>query len=337
MSMTINLRKMLFKAQKIFAELAIEYDGNIFGGYVRDKLYHDMYANDFYNYVKKSCKNEDYITYKQKCEKYYDDENYHKESIGRLLIAKDIDIFFSSKENYEKFFNIIKTKYRVKCIREVKHEYDFLPSEVKHIKCTVDMCELIRNEITFDIDILYTEVKDENIFPPFDHVDMYCNSLIYNKKGIYVSYGYLGNPHIDGLSDSNKLLFEIELYNNIRNKITTFNYYIFGYYNSQQNNSFTRSLLFSRFMNMIRRGWIVKNKYCKYIKNVEENIEKNCPVCTEDIGTKSYFRLKCCQVHFHKECLESYIIRMLDQDIPKCVHRCEQVEAKNYKFIWCNY
>jgi len=275
MSITINLNKTIYNAQKILTELAIDNGGNIFGGYVRDKIYHDMCANDYYKYIRKIYKKElkeDYSTFLIKRQENYTDETFHIESIGRLNIANDIDIFFSTKEEYEKFYNIISSRYRVKKSVIVKHKYDFVPNTVTHIKYTLDMCELLKNKIVIELDILYTEIEDNTIYPPFNHLDMECNCLIYNKKGINVSYGHTGVHEIDYIDEYKKIIFERELYNNIRNKITRFNYSIFCNYtnfyndNNERINKYSYSILFGRYIRMTYRGWNIKNQFTKYIK-----------------------------------------------------------------------
>jgi hypothetical protein len=174
-----------YKLVKLTAETINQIDGVcIFGGYVRDMLLHDHFAQLFY-------KHKDVDVTK------YDDENYLPQYKDRLVIPNDIDCFMPTnaldllrtafkeaglailKEDTREFKNYFwmsdedKEKHELQLTRMSigfkmsKVLYSILPSNIKNLNVKVD--------------IVHTKNMTPEIDPPFGMIDFECNALILGK------------------------------------------------------------------------------------------------------------------------------------------------------------
>ena len=86
---------------------AIENNGIIFGGAVRNKIIRDHHNYKFNEYINDNSFNaKGLIDYKSE---YWNDEIHH-ESKARTIISNDIDIYFKDKYDYEQFRNFMRQK-----------------------------------------------------------------------------------------------------------------------------------------------------------------------------------------------------------------------------------
>lgn len=198
---TINLDRVKYLTMVKISELLIEKGAIIFGGFVRDKLIHDHYANLYYQN-------------KMGCDSKYSDENHNPETKHRLLVPNDIDVFVrGTEEKIEEVYSYLKTngfEVEIKIRKKIYGAFDNI-NQQKIVVKTKNFCGL--PTIKIDLDILYS--SDDAVKPPFKRLDLWCNSLLMDKNGITVS-DQTGS-RIDHFNLFERKLVEIEIIKDLTN------------------------------------------------------------------------------------------------------------------------
>lgn len=171
---------------------AIEKDGVIFGGAVRDMMIADVYSKRYTDYLR--TKKERY-----NAKKFWNAKN-HPETSARTLVPDDVDIYFSSSNNADRFIQHLRELCETERILfDIKGTHDD-PSDtgrnygmmlnVQKATLTIQVgaipfvCRAY--DIYVDIDIIspnYPIIMQ----PPFCNLDFLCNGFIKTKFGILYS------------------------------------------------------------------------------------------------------------------------------------------------------
>lgn len=162
--------KMMRKIQGILLDMGY----TIFGGYVRDMLIHDHYSRKFYGNGVYS--NENYV-----------DESLDKKTLGRLIVPKDIDCFFTGDGECVEALRLAFIQGGFDVMVMGSQEYAIFNNVKKRsLRLTVANAHLFGLHcFKVFLDVLYS--SDPDIKPPFGKLDLTCNALVLTDKGISLS------------------------------------------------------------------------------------------------------------------------------------------------------
>ena len=151
-------------------KVVYDFDGIIYGGYIRDTMISKYYSDLFYAYG-------------------YKDKDFHnikiaKSSSKRILQPKDMDIFFKSKKISANFIEELSTFGDIQ--KKINNDFTYtgIYSLIEHKQIIL----ILENgkELMFDVSYPYENTENEckDIEPPFNNLDMLCNGFIMDINGI---------------------------------------------------------------------------------------------------------------------------------------------------------
>jgi len=204
-----NIKSILYSrvVNKVF-----DYDGIVFGGYVRDKIISNHYTHEYNKAHSNVWEN-----------KKFWNKQYHQETIGRMLNPSDLDICVSDNLSAKSLIDDIKKMIYDDFDRgnvELSSEYT-TQSDNKYFRLAVANITKVSFDITVGkipyissghiIKINFDIVVRHNyrIQPPFGNLDMLCNMFILTRNGISVS-GNTGTK-IDNMSIIDKKKVELRV------------------------------------------------------------------------------------------------------------------------------
>jgi len=233
---TINLNKATYLIMTQVSELLLQKDGIIFGGFVRDKLIHDHYATKFYEELKGQSSS-------------YDEVNHHPETKARLLIPKDIDVFIRGTEvETQEVYSFLESQgfdVQVKIRKRIYGAFKNINQQKVVVKTPKKLGFPV---IEVDLDVLFS--TDDQVKPPFNRLDLWCNSLLMDKNGIKVS-NQTGS-RLDGMGEINKKLFELDILKNM------FEFKTWPVELLEEPDEKLKNLIENRIAVMKNRGWKVE-------------------------------------------------------------------------------
>lgn len=249
-----------WKCFKTVLRTCINYNGIVFGGAVRDTMLHNMHSREF---QKKHSMSE------------YDQVDISPETIGRLVVPKDIDCLISDKDSF-KLIEQLTRQYHVKAC-EVSSIYLKKQNNknYKHIKMSIFMKE----KIYVLVDLIIQHSGDLHM-PNMD-LDFDVNGLVMTTNGIglneYLSYKY--NDNATNVIHNADILCEV--LDNIRYKKAIMVY----------------MCPMNRYIKMSNYGWnihFVSRVFNYYIKELYEG---DCIICKdkipEDMCCVNYKKCRC--------------------------------------------
>lgn len=266
----------------------VNLGATIFGGALRDIILHNLHAQKFY---KLQSENKDLI---------YSNINHSPETLGRLVIPKDID-FIIHETKLKRIIDYLSSKYYISKIKEGDcHEYidsNIQPNTLYMYKYKI-LHFSYEDTIIIDLDIIVSKISLEHKqpTPPFTKPDFICNCLILNKeKGISISKKYFDYNIITPNFHFEKIIILNKIINSIDNKVAIIDEYC--------------NPPFYRINKMFNKGWKIESVF-KEIKIIEKNEEEEniCVICHEEQKEgdkyvnfncnsglcKGYYCLKCC-------------------------------------------
>lgn len=308
--------KTTWKVMTVLREAVLSCDGMIFGGYVRDMILHDHYAQEFYQEIN----NPDVAAIR------YADARCSPDTWDRTIVPCDIDCVID-KANYEKFKQMMKNKrFKMKTV-VVKdpQEYnpDFVSSAnipvVHHVvevslnkdpvlrelkKLHVDT-KLIREyfqsrieDPCIKMDILVTDTPVDQPF--FGRCDFECNALYLTKHGFGVSPEIC--PPKDILNQKKELdrIMDDIIHHRAR---------------------FMKTSGGSRCVKLFRKGWTVYDRFLTSIK--DNSYEGHCLICHDELP-ETHFKMNCCDARYHCKCLGKYLDNQdgAISECPLCKQSC---------------
>ena len=149
---------------QLFESIIFEYDGIIYGGYVRDKIV-----------------------------------NQNKKS--HFIIPNDIDIFFKKEELAIKFIEKLATFGDIIKTKNNDNTYTGLYSIIQHKQISLINDSQI---LIFDVSFPYKHTEEEcsMLEPPFYNLDMECNGFLMDITGIH--YSSMTGTYLDDLKATQK-------------------------------------------------------------------------------------------------------------------------------------
>ncbi|NDE61901.1 MAG: hypothetical protein EB038_06825, partial [Cyclobacteriaceae bacterium] len=269
--------------------IGLSSSGILFGGVVRDDIIGTHYRKLF-------------IDKQLDFDKYWD-YNYDVETNKRLIIPKDIDIFFKSENNSTVFIKEVQKLVQrfngnvsISTNRNFNHikytcNYVFLKHERLHIYLTVgNSLSQSGIRLTLDVDIIKVDSNRNNgidnfsyineisrIEPPFYNLDFLSNIFICEKSNSMIitrMSNCTGTP-VDDMVFSNKIQFSAKIIEDIINMRTHFVSKM-DCFNTEYINCY-------RILKMVEYGW--------YIDNIPFRVIGGNEISSIDI---SYNQDKCC-------------------------------------------
>lgn len=301
-------KRVEYKLKKQIADLVVQNDGVVFGGYVRDCIIHDHYAHIYYSEAADS-----------NVIRNYNVLSYHPESALRTTIPNDIDCFFESSDDFTNFVSDLQTNHfgvEVKWSRdatrylrdinvrrgELLHKRlkisakqivsllgslrSQVPSSIKYdsillIKRLVESLPPVTSAIYVDA-LVETDECVRILHPPFNAIDFDCNGLLLSKSGLALCYDLS-----DGLGAYDAFVRMSSIVKNILIKKTKVN---------------PRSVPMYRYRKMWYKGWLIEG-YIVHVCDAEE--DDRCIICTERLTNDNCFKLVCCNAKYHMQCLNN--------------------------------
>jgi hypothetical protein len=262
---------------KRIADVVMDSNGAIFGGYVRDKIIHDNNCKKFWR------------QYPKATQQQYEDPDFHPETADRLLIPSDIDAWFADRCEFDGFVKMMAARYPVLKMQKQRKHFDYTggtPIKVyKLIFRSMPLKQFIKNSCPFlvpddvisaDTPVLSVcvDVIISEIPPSQGHLDYECNGLVMRKDSITVSCDVPGN-NVTNL---------IRIMDDIKGRVAV-----------------EVNFIGRRFNKMyMKYGWVIRGGL------IERPItmEGECLLCMTHVEKESALKLACCSALYHSSCLE---------------------------------
>lgn len=309
--MITNINKFRWNMLCCMRELILRCDGLIFGGFVRDLIIHDHFAQTYYEYADRK---EDLVD-------QYSNKDYHPESWPmRTYQPEDIDIALTT-EKYEQFKSLLeKNGYRFKVKHgDIKHPYrvhladhdmkiDTLTVTVKVHHLVASYSTITQTMPSIKIDVVYKEsfdsVKDRF---PIGKVDFECNALV------------IKNGSLDLQSLNN---YQKDPYNKLR-KINEIVDDIINFkaipVNPEQH----------RIEKMIDKGFHISDRYIEVLSAKEAIKYDGCCItcCSKFKKHDIMLKNKCCDGRYHLACYKNTCLKARNQF--DNIHYCIMCRSAN--------
>lgn len=263
---------------------ALESDGIIYGGYLRDEVIKDECTSKFMKLFKN-----------ERIEKYWD-KTYHPETLDRLLIPNDIDISFKTDDDLKTFIKKIRNEnlFKIKKIKieEENDSYgsygcDFL--NITRYKAVSFLGKTFINKghiIIFNIDVCISYTNPE---PPFHKCDMYSNCLVKDKNGIRLSNNSGIFDRDEKLKPHKAVMLTVKVIESIIKKET------YVTIDNVDSESSAKNAI-KRILKMVSKDFTIKN--ISWLNKCKDKSEV-CVICQNEEAEISIKRGS----HFHKKCL----------------------------------
>lgn len=287
------------------ADLVLEH-GVIFGGYVRDTIIHNHFADRFY----------ETHAAKDNFQSLYEDVSCDVDTLGRLLIPEDIDCFMTSG-SLEKFIGSVKKTNKMKIVRRrdvtVGHRYtDIIQNkvplglmltkiEIQLMHNTLYMDYLPKNllELSVKLDVLHAP-QLENKEPPFCVMDFECNCLVLDMgHNIRLSKPFCDFNYLTGLPLTKVTKLQSVISDILAKKAIP-----------------VVLADHERCMKMTNKGWTVEEDgMTLLIADEDEQGDDVCPICCDNLRVQ--IKNSCCNSRYHPLCFAKFLQASLE-DCPPC-------------------
>lgn len=313
MDISVNIQHVLYHLMDKVATALLDRGAIIFGGYVRDKILHNHAAKIFYD------------THAETDHREYDDASFDPDTIDRLVVPKDIDVFA-----YGTLDDVTNE------IREVAHELHLDISDRGEAKMYLDADDVKRcmfrlstysyvgmPTIGFNVDFLYS--MNKSIVPPFFRCDMTCNALLLKNTGLFLSHHFDVKYSTDIVSME---FYKADIMRDIVAKTTkSLDVHILpGDDPMEKKYRHVREVLSYRLLKMISRGWKVSNVEYNCVKDTSDD----CIICqshAEKDAVTGLLPVECkyCKAVMHASCFLAYVKgEFHDRITPRCPNACEK-------------
>jgi hypothetical protein len=301
--------KLFYKFSRDLADLILNF-GVIFGGYVRDMILHNHHATQYYE---KNSSSENVI-------KEYSNDSIFSEHKDRLVLPSDIDCFMTSAV-FCKFQDVLVNSayFKIKSARICGDlQYMQIPGTFphglthsrlvitpRHNPLYVNFLPDFIRMMKIQVDVLHAHDL-QGFDPPFGNVDFEANALIMDgptgnirMSKLLLNYTRLSG---DGLGQLKKI-------NQIVESIT-------------KKEAIPVGLVpLYRSMNMVNKGWCVKNKPCDNIKlcmfSDKESLDM-CTICMDDLKGMTQIKADCCNTRYHPLCFQKLVHTNFNSMCPGC-------------------
>jgi hypothetical protein len=297
-----DIWKVMSKIKKVI----LRNDGMIFGGFVRDSILHDHYAQLFYAEYAKM--NEDQDDILMDLNTRYGDRTFLPETWERTTLPNDIDMYIS-EDNLENFYKDLKDNRM--SIRKVfsRNPRNYMPNfdsndeTILHHRIYVrpDLKPVFNELSKFPVDMTAVATALINVHTPkikidiissrgkvtepfFGVIDFECNALYLTKHGINVSERLC--------FDSNDFLEKSRVMTRVIDEII------------KKRTQFINPVNF-RAAKLFNRGWCLYDEFITTIK--DSAYEGHCIICHDELP-EHHVKAQCCDCRFHPHCLVDNIM-----------------------------
>lgn len=311
----INIKKEMRALYNKIKKSGLEQNGIIYGGMVRDEIISTYYKSLFDNYIKQLNVNElDNDPYKK-----YWDISYHPESAKRILIPRDMDIYFNNNIDAGRYLALLTDYTReyngiINIVDIVRTDGLYSINNNFHHK-KIRIIYYIGRTITYNgyklvinIDMLINTNINFNLEPPYNTADFTCNLFIMIKNSLN---GYdirlsknTGTP-LDNMNYALKNRHENKIINDMLIGKTEFIRKI-----DSLNTEYINGL---RILKMINNDYNITNVLFKNIDKINEDNEYQCDICLSMIDKNTQQELieistnKHSKNIMHKYCFTQYL------------------------------
>ena len=227
----------------------------IFGGAVRDAIFHKFQATQFYD----EC--EEYLKHHPNDDFEYDDKKVSVNTLGRFTIPSDIDVFVY-EDNYTNIISKLQEKYAVKIriAKDLKYNIPNIEPDVYKLYKLEVYYIFSSNRVPHIVHIdMIVCPNDRKRLLPLD-ADFNVNSLLQTEHNIYVS------PMFDRC-DSDRTMVLYNIMDDIKHKIAR---------------GTSCNVDERRIYKMTAKGWEIKFKFLIYRFHDTSTIDEGetCTICT---------------------------------------------------------
>ena len=291
--------RLLYNFHLKVAEVILDH-GIIFGGYVRDTIIHNHFAQLFYDSEQDTSASELNVLYK--------DPNYKPETNLRLLLPQDIDCYMTSTA-----FEKLVTKLSKHPDMKVKRRVDLVaPNKYIMNRHGIPLgLMLSRMEIGLSHNPMYAEyIPDEmrsmKVYldilhapdlerkePPFGCMDFECNCLVMDKgfnlrlSAPFSAFHFMACLPINKHNKLQQVIDDITQLKAIPVVLADFD----------------------RACKLAMKGWCIQEDTAKLYKNKsnEEDEHEICPICCDHINVDQLeLKNNCCNSRYHPSCFGKY-------------------------------
>lgn len=268
----ITLNREKRSAFSYIKNLGINNDGIIFGGMVRDEIIAKHYKSLFDDYSQQQ-------SYVRGCYDKFWDPSFHPESVKRMLIPNDIDIFFNNNQQAETYINAL-TEYvklfsgRILVLNSFLYEFgeNLIHRKVRLYFYIGKTFTNNGTSVIINVDIIINNNEQVIIEPPFNNPDFTCNLFVMCKsfaEDNEIRLSRNTGTKLDRMSYARKLHLQSKIVNDliagktefIRKSITNDAEYISGL----------------RILKMIDKNMKITNLLFKEVETTK--IDQNCDIC----------------------------------------------------------
>lgn len=317
----VTMERLSWKVKKEVGAVVLETGGTIFGGYVRDSILHDHYAQLYYENA----------TPKEEVDKRYNDPSFYPEYKDRTILPDDIDCYFPTYNHLKQFeAYLLQHKFCFKRLFTRTDASEYIPrlSKLKnmlsHIRYKISIVNpnklslirmlMIQNipasargEVIDDISAMLDELASKLVdipsvqvdaliaadpgiilSPPFGELDFECNGLVLTKQGLSLA---------DDLKEKqtpNAFIADI-------NKLAKVHAAILKKEARLVQGNLTDKY---RVTKMKVKGWTISHDdFSSILKCLpEETDTPTCIICHSSCQTNC-LKLNCCAARYHSQCL----------------------------------
>lgn len=283
-----------YKIKKDIASLALSAGGTLFGGYVRDSILHNYWADKFYD-------TPDVDTSR------YNDETYIPETKNRLVIPTDIDVMIHS-DKVTAFFDLLgKNQYQI-----LKHssstlgyafKEDIRLLDIKHDKVTIapvvhPLMKTLFPQISVEVDLVHSDNYTDDMI----RLDFQCNGVYITSNGDFTLNSELVFAYRNPFAKKRIL---DKIMSDICNMVAV-----------KANEAMPH-----RVAKMLKKGWTLKGDIIQAEKYKSDG-DEHCAICLDKFKGDVAIKGLCCNGRLHPKCYRKLIKNNRDS----CIFCCHTLD-----------
>jgi hypothetical protein len=305
-------------AYNYIKNMALNKNGIIYGGFVRDEMISQYYTNKFQQ------------THGNVPDNCYWNNIFSVETVARLLVPNDIDICFHSNVIAEEFINsVCCDTHFSKVIISAESNTGYYSSAIKSVQTLYIYVEVggipfysKRTTLILQVDVV---IPHNPIFPPFGNLDMLCNAFIITKTG-----GTLFSNNTGTVLDKYDYKDKAKIISDIKENLLLFKTHICFVGDIYTNNNRANLLATRRILKMHSKDtpWTFLNLPFKTtIETNHVSDKKECIICMSEFihgEIVAFTSNEGCKMHY--KCFMKYLLhKYIDlnkQNHGACILRC---------------
>lgn len=311
------LNRDIWKMMSKIKDIILDNDGMIFGGFVRDSILHDHFAQEFYRLAEEA-EEEDHgnVCFGDYCEPCVLPETWE-----RTTVPSDIDFYIPEQKLEEFKKSLVENRFRInsKFVRDprtyfqnfdnkkdntMRHHRLYISPDLKSVKeelanLFIDVSAIKQMLGNMRLPFIKLDIitSSKNITEPFfSPVDFECNALYLTKHGISMAESLSG---FDIVEKTRKII-------NICDDIT------------KKQTKLVNAQGF-RTRKLVEKGWTIYDNNITTI--MDDSYEGYCIICHDSVE-ELHIKSQCCDCRFHPNCLAKSIIYGNMKNCVMCKQNC---------------